>query len=531
MSRAGVLAGSRADADYSIVGWQIALLLVIAFALRIEFVTEPLVDPFSWREASTAMMADNLPRNGWNPLWPEVSWTGDMPGYQGRELQLLTIFSAILNEIFGWSDWSGRLVASIFGTLTTYSLYRLISIVSDRTQGLISALFYAFLPGAILIDSSYLPDPGMLAIAVTALWFLAEGISASGARARLWYALSAIAGTVAILAKLPALTALVPACYLVWSSAKPESRVRAMTILAGTLILCSIPVFGYYRWAIYLGTHYPPFHIAGHGWLWDEGVALFWNNNFYIEDFYNHITHWLWGPVFIVLAPLGIVSNRKGRSGTNENIAPWFLEFWLLGCMLFYLAASLELKYNSWNLHVFSPVIAALSARGCTALTVSDSIAFMRARILVLLLLAFVLGRQHVHERMISDREGDYLMGMHMRILSEPGDLVVVSGNETGAPIAIYYSRRRGWIFPTPEMSPNFTLFSEDGEQAILALRTLASRGGRWFGINKKAHDQSLPSKHFMDHYRILLEYLSEHARLAGETDTHIIYDISSLAQ
>lgn len=72
----------------------LVLILIFAALLRFQYVTQPLVDWFSWREASTAMMADNLPSNGWNPLWPQVSWTGDDAGYQGREFQILTIFAA-----------------------------------------------------------------------------------------------------------------------------------------------------------------------------------------------------------------------------------------------------------------------------------------------------------------------------------------------------------------------------------------------------------------------------------------------------
>ena len=79
-------------------------ILFLALGLRLEDVHQPLVDFFSWREASTAMMADNLPANGWNPLWPEVSWTGDQPGYQGREFQTLTIAAAISDGEIGMAD-------------------------------------------------------------------------------------------------------------------------------------------------------------------------------------------------------------------------------------------------------------------------------------------------------------------------------------------------------------------------------------------------------------------------------------------
>jgi hypothetical protein len=525
-------AGARSNTEYRVFGWQIAIVLLVAFALRIEFVSQPLIDSLSWREASTAMMADNLPLNGWNPLWPEVSWTGDQPGYQGREFQFLTIFSAILNKIFGWSDWSGRLMAAIFGMLTTYSLFRLVSILFGRTQGLLSALFYAVLPGAIIIDSSYLPDPGMLAVQVASLWCLAEAVSIDAKRPRLWFVLAAIGGTAAILAKLPAASALPAACYLIWSSTKREKRFVSMAVLGGTLALASIPIILYYRWAIYLGTHYPPFHIAGHGWLWDEGFRSFWDNGFYLSSFFKHITTWLWGPVAFVFASLGLLAaHRTPRLDKTGGAGTWFLEFWLLGCVLFYLVAALELVDNSWNLHVFSPVIAALAARGCLAMTPSHATTMMSARVFVVVLLTLVLGRAEIQSKKAPGRYEDYLLGTHLRILSKPGDLVVVSGSQTGSPLPIYYSRRKGWLLPTPEMSPDYAMLSEDGEKAIVAVKELAARGGRWLGIAKYSQDQNSPPKDFRTHYVALMEYLTQYARHAGETETHVIYDISPLSK
>src|SRR4051794_22711494 len=90
------LALFRSRVDVWLVG-----ILITAACLRLQYIQMPFVDWFSWREASTAMMAENLPRNGWSPLWPEVNWTGDQPGYQGREFQVLTFGAALLDRIFG----------------------------------------------------------------------------------------------------------------------------------------------------------------------------------------------------------------------------------------------------------------------------------------------------------------------------------------------------------------------------------------------------------------------------------------------
>src|SRR5215470_1310591 len=90
----------------------VALIVLVAAILRLEDLRQPLNDVFSWREASTAMMADNFWQHSWNIFYPEVSWTGPGPSYQGREFQIFSYSVAILQAIFGWHDWLGRLVAT-----------------------------------------------------------------------------------------------------------------------------------------------------------------------------------------------------------------------------------------------------------------------------------------------------------------------------------------------------------------------------------------------------------------------------------
>jgi len=87
-------------------------ILFIAIVFRFHKITLPLVDGFSWREISTAMMADNFQQRSWNIFFPEVSWTGPGPSYQGREFQIVSYLTALLYQLFGWHDWFGRMVAA-----------------------------------------------------------------------------------------------------------------------------------------------------------------------------------------------------------------------------------------------------------------------------------------------------------------------------------------------------------------------------------------------------------------------------------
>src|SRR5215471_12398938 len=103
----------------------IFLILLVGAALRLEHVTQPFVDKFSWREASTAMMAQNFFRGQWNILYPEVDWGGPGPNYQGREFQTVTYIAALLYKIVGQHDWVGRCVAVAFGLWGIFALYQL----------------------------------------------------------------------------------------------------------------------------------------------------------------------------------------------------------------------------------------------------------------------------------------------------------------------------------------------------------------------------------------------------------------------
>jgi hypothetical protein len=71
------------------------LILIFAAALRLRHIEQPLTDAFSWRQSSTAMMADNYYQRNRNILYPEVSWSGPGPSYQGREFQTVSYFTGL----------------------------------------------------------------------------------------------------------------------------------------------------------------------------------------------------------------------------------------------------------------------------------------------------------------------------------------------------------------------------------------------------------------------------------------------------
>lgn len=48
-------------------------ILAIATVLRLHLIDQPFIDAFSWRQASTAMIAENFYRRNWNVFFPEAN--------------------------------------------------------------------------------------------------------------------------------------------------------------------------------------------------------------------------------------------------------------------------------------------------------------------------------------------------------------------------------------------------------------------------------------------------------------------------
>jgi hypothetical protein len=54
--------------------------------------------------------------------------------------------------------------------------------------------------------------------------------------------------------------------------------------------------------------------------------------------------------------------------------------------------------------------------------------------------------------------------------------------NVLGDPIVIYYSQRRGWLFPPPPVV-DVTALPEDDRESIQTFEKLRARGAAWLGI------------------------------------------------
>jgi 4-amino-4-deoxy-L-arabinose transferase-like glycosyltransferase len=492
-------------------------VVLLAFAMRANRIREPLIDAYSWREASTAMMAENFYRRSWNIFLPAVNWVGPQPGYQGREFQITTYLAALCYTVLGQHDWIGRGINVLFGTWSVVALYLLTRRVWDEPRAIATALVQAILPGAVFVDRSFLPDPAMLALALTACWMLIVHLQTERRR----YLLGAcVFGALALLAKLPAIVAIVPVIYLL-------TRYRRRNALKTTAVVACVfaPVVAYYCWAIYVGRHYPPYHIAGESnWIWSQKFTDILHRAYYLPQTARELALRLWTLPAVVFFLIGLFVRPPRHR--------WFFHFWLLGCVLLYLAGARELTMNPWNFHIFSVACSGLCGNAIAWIATS-LMPSARGRLAPIAVAGFIIFISSMMTlRTLYDRPqgyANYRMGRALHDLSRDGDLVVTLAADIGDPIAIYYSGRRGWIYPPAhrqDIHPQYTMFPDDENVSIALFDDLLNQGAKWIGIVIAPMDDHDPQWNFWQMQPRLVEHLHETCDVVEKKPGYVIYRV-----
>ena len=482
--------------------WPIIFILVIAAVLRLNNITQPFIDDNAWRESSVAMMAQNFYQKSWNIFYPEVNWVGPGPGYQGREFQTVSYITALFYLLFGQHDWIGRCLAVVFGLLGIFALHQLVRLLWGKQLAITAAALMALFPGVIRLERSFLPDPAMVALVVTSFWILILYLKTDRRR---YLILAAVIGGLGALTKIPGMIVGLPMAYAAISVIKHRRILLAekVTRLVIVGILTALPVAVYYLWARHIALSYPPHHFAGEGnWIWDQGLQQWAGQRFFISHLWGKLTA-LWTLPGMAMLSLGIllplfnkVSKReesKQATVESSNGAPWLFHWWIAAGVVYYFIGARELIENPSNLHILSPAVAALSAYGIVALA---SLGFreskrpaLRIAVVVLLIIGIGVWGQRRSRVLSSYAKQSYELGLALKSVSQPDDLVVTLGDMIGCPVAIYYSERRGWLFPPFEDIKDWDMLPKDDE-AIEVFERLRAKGAGWFGVVKNRKDE-----------------------------------------
>ncbi|MGA8534329.1 MAG: glycosyltransferase family 39 protein [Candidatus Tumulicola sp.] len=224
--------------------WPIGLLatLLLALALRLHGIHDPILDHPGWRQGDTAAIARNFARVRYDVMYPQTSYNGPPPNYVELELQIVPFLAATLYKIFGIHEVFGRLVSVAFSLATVMVLaYFGRWLFRSSLAGIIAAFFYATFPGAVYYGRTFMPDAAMVFFLSAALYATTRLLLEDATLAPRPLARAAALLVLAYLAKPVAALAIVPLAAVLWQRARTGLPTRptaaAVLLLVPLLIL------------------------------------------------------------------------------------------------------------------------------------------------------------------------------------------------------------------------------------------------------------------------------------------------------
>jgi 4-amino-4-deoxy-L-arabinose transferase-like glycosyltransferase len=126
----------------------------------------------SWRQADTAAMARNFYENGYNFLYPQIDWGGNLAGYCQTEFPIYSFLVAILYRFFGVHESIGRILSIVFSLIAICFFYKLcLEITCDKKLSFWSSFFYTIIPTNIYYSRTFQPESLVLMSAISGFYF------------------------------------------------------------------------------------------------------------------------------------------------------------------------------------------------------------------------------------------------------------------------------------------------------------------------------------------------------------------------
>ncbi|HEY2554365.1 MAG TPA: glycosyltransferase family 39 protein, partial [Candidatus Cybelea sp.] len=151
----------------------LAALLLLAIALRLHGIGNPILDHPGWRQGDTAAIARNFALRQFNIMYPQTTYNGPPPNYVELELQIVPFLAASLYKLFGVHEIFGRLITLGF-SVATVAIVTLLGrwLFGSAIAGLAAGFFYAVFPGSVYYGRTFTPDCAMV-------FFLTAGLYAA----------------------------------------------------------------------------------------------------------------------------------------------------------------------------------------------------------------------------------------------------------------------------------------------------------------------------------------------------------------
>lgn len=287
-------------------------ILLLACALRLKGIHDPILDHPAWRQGDTASIARNFARLNFNVMYPQTNYDGPPPNYVELELQIVPFLAALLYKIFGVHEIFGRLITLAFslGTVGVLALFGR-WLFNNWVAGIAAALTFAIVPGSVYYGRTFMPDATMVFFLTAALYASARFLVEDEVMAPRPLARTTALLTFAYLAKPVSVIGIVPLILMLWQRLRNGRTLRP----TAAAVLLFVPLFILYFYTRRVSEHAE--------WHWASGIMqlhvlpelrdAFTNGGAFVrkaQQFWamlGVLTHTMLGGICTVAALLGIV--------------------------------------------------------------------------------------------------------------------------------------------------------------------------------------------------------------------------------
>ena len=157
----------------------LSLILILALALRLYKIDNPIADWHSFRQADTASVTREYLKHTINWLVPKYhdlsniqSGKENPSGYRMIEFPLINGVTATLIQTFNLSSHEvlvGRLTSVFFSLITIISIFLLGRSLGGSLTGLVGAIVFGVFPYSVYYSRTILPEPALLAFSTLSL--------------------------------------------------------------------------------------------------------------------------------------------------------------------------------------------------------------------------------------------------------------------------------------------------------------------------------------------------------------------------
>ncbi len=332
----------------------VGFILVLALALRLYKIDNPIADWHSWRQADTASVTRVFEKEGINLLLPRFQDISSIPsgkpnphGYRMVEFPLYNVLHLAVFRLgpnLG-IDKAGRLTSVLISLISIVFIYLSVRKLSGKALGLTSAFLYAVLPFSIYYSRVVLPEPLMIALFLISFYLFLQ-------KSPLSFLLSAVFLALALLVKPYAIFFTLPFLYWWWTH-KDEKR-YALPLLFAYVALAFLPLLAWRTWIKQF-----PEGIPASAWLYNNlGIRLrpAWFRWLFGVRLGNLVLGY-WG-----LIPLGVgVLSLKKTDG-------WVYRLFLVGIIAYFVVFAGGNVQHDYYQAITIPYFAVVTAFGLLAM-------------------------------------------------------------------------------------------------------------------------------------------------------------------